>query len=65
MPQFSSIVKVHYRLTYLIISWDVLFLGTSLYEINRVADDANTIVADLSNRIGLRVCDKDFDSIIN
>jgi PIN domain nuclease of toxin-antitoxin system len=36
-----------------------------LYEIQRVTDDANTIVTDLSKRIGLRVCDEDFNTIVN
>jgi len=35
-----------------------------LYEIQRVTDDANTIITDLSNRIDLKVCGKDFDAII-
>jgi len=36
-----------------------------LYEIQRVAEDANTIVADLSNRIGLKVCERDFNAIVS
>ncbi|HEY84839.1 MAG TPA: type II toxin-antitoxin system VapC family toxin [Chloroflexi bacterium] len=36
-----------------------------LYEIQRVTDDANAIVADLSNRIGLKVCGKNFNAIVN
>ncbi len=36
-----------------------------LYEIQRVSDNANVIVMDLSNRIGLKVCDKNFNVIIN
>ncbi len=36
-----------------------------LYEIQRVTDDANTMIADLSNRIDLKVCQKDFDAIIS
>ncbi len=36
-----------------------------LHEISRVLEDANTIITDLSNRIGLRVCDKNFDTIIS
>ena len=35
-----------------------------LYEIQRVTDDANIIIVDLSNRIGLKICEKDFDAII-
>ncbi len=36
-----------------------------LYDIQRVTDDADTIVADLSKRIGLGVCEKDFNTIIS
>lgn len=35
-----------------------------LHEIGRVTDDANTIVADLANRLGLNVCDQDFQAIV-
>jgi len=35
-----------------------------LWEIQRVTDDADTIVADLATRIGLKVCDKRFDDIV-
>ena len=36
-----------------------------LKEIERITANANEIVLDLSNRIGLKVCDKSFNSIIN
>ena len=36
-----------------------------LNEIKRITDGANEIVSDLSNRIGLKICDKSFNSIIN
>jgi len=36
-----------------------------LLEINRITVPPNDIIPDLSNRIGLKICDKDFDSIIN
>lgn len=35
-----------------------------LYEIQRVTDDAQTIVVDLTNRIGLLTCDKPLDHIV-
>jgi PIN domain nuclease of toxin-antitoxin system len=35
-----------------------------LYEIQRVTDEAQTIVTDLCNRIGLLICDKPFDLIV-
>jgi PIN domain nuclease of toxin-antitoxin system len=36
-----------------------------LNEIKRITSDADDILTDLSNRIGLRVCDKSFNSIVN
>lgn len=36
-----------------------------LKEIERITANANEIVLDLSNRIGLKICDKSFNSIIN
>ena len=35
-----------------------------LWEIQRVTDGADTIVADLATRIGLKICDKDFNVIV-
>lgn len=35
-----------------------------LHEIQRVTDEAQTIVTDLSNRIGLLICDKPLDPIV-
>jgi PIN domain nuclease of toxin-antitoxin system len=36
-----------------------------LYETQRITVEANVIVADLSNRLGLHVCDKLFNSIVD
>ncbi len=35
-----------------------------LYEIQRITDESNTVISDLSNRLGLKVCDKNFNTII-
>lgn len=35
-----------------------------LYEIKRITKKANDVITDLSNRIGLEVCNKDFISIM-
>ncbi len=35
-----------------------------LYEIERITDDPHSILTDLSKRIGLKICDKEFDAII-
>lgn len=36
-----------------------------LTEIQRITDGVNEIVGDLSNRIGLKICDKSFNAIVN
>ena len=36
-----------------------------LYEIERVREPAHGIVADLADRIGLRVCEKDFNAVVS
>jgi PIN domain nuclease of toxin-antitoxin system len=36
-----------------------------LYEVQRTTKDAMAIVTDLSQRVGLKVCDKDFNAIIS
>ena len=35
-----------------------------LYEIGRITDDSATIMADLAQRVGLRVCNKSFEMIV-
>ena len=36
-----------------------------LFEIQRVADESNAIVFDLSDRIGLKICDKNLNTIVS
>ncbi len=36
-----------------------------LYEIQRIKDDAQLVITYLSNQIGLLVCDKDFNAVVN
>lgn len=36
-----------------------------LFEIERITDEANEIVSDLSDRIGLKMCDKSFNTIVS
>ena len=36
-----------------------------LFEIQHVTDEANEIVLDLSDRIGLKMCDKSFNTIVS
>ena len=35
------------------------------FEIQRVTDDANEIIFDLSDRIGLKICDKNLNTIVS
>jgi len=35
-----------------------------LHEIKRITDKSDEILSDLSNRVGLKVCDKSFNSIV-
>ncbi|MDZ7333269.1 MAG: PIN domain-containing protein [candidate division KSB1 bacterium] len=36
-----------------------------LFEIQRITDEAKLIVSDLSDRIGLKICDENFNTIIS
>ena len=36
-----------------------------LFEIQRITDDAKLVVSDLSDRIGLKICAKDFNTIMS
>jgi PIN domain nuclease of toxin-antitoxin system len=36
-----------------------------LFKMQRVTDEANEIVFDLSDRIGLKICDKSFNTIVS
>lgn len=36
-----------------------------LYEINRIKDDPDLIISDLSSQIGLKICNKNFNNIIS
>jgi PIN domain nuclease of toxin-antitoxin system len=36
-----------------------------LFEIQRITDEAKSIMSDLSDRIGLKICDKNFNTIIS
>jgi len=55
-----QLINSHDTLVSPIVSLELQYL----YEIQRVTVDANAIVADLANRIGLQVCNKAFDAIV-
>lgn len=63
--KFSQLAKALMNEHELYISPIVRLELRYLYEISRVTKDANAIVTDLSNRIGLKVCDKNFEAVVN
>ena len=65
VPRFSQSIKVLINENEVNISPIVRLELQFLFDIQKVTIDANTIVADLSNRMGLRICDKDFNAIIS
>lgn len=64
IEKFSQLIKELINDQEVFISPIVRLELQYLFEVQRVVDNANVIVTDLSNRIGLKVCDKDFDAII-
>ncbi|MBC8509787.1 MAG: PIN domain-containing protein [Chloroflexi bacterium] len=65
VDKFSQPVKTLMNENEVFISPIVRLELQYLYEIQRIKDNANVIVADLSNRIGLQVCGKDFDTVVS
>lgn len=59
-PLASDLINEHEVIISPIVRLELQYL----YEIQRVSDDALTIIADLTRRIALKVCDKHFDAII-
>lgn len=62
--KFSQSIKVLINESELYISPIIRLELHYLVEIQRITAAADTIIADLSNRIGLRVCDRDFNDIV-
>lgn len=63
--KFSQSVKDLINEQELIISPIVRLELQYLREIQRITDEANTILTDLGDRIGLKVCDKHFNTIVS
>ena len=67
----GTIKKLSEQARYLINSNEVLISPVVrlelqyLFEIQRITDEAKLIVSDLSDRIGLKICDKNFNTIIS
>ena len=65
LEKFSQSIKIYLNENEILISPIVRLELQYLYEIERVKDPAHVIVADLSDRIGLGVCEKDFNAVIS
>jgi PIN domain nuclease of toxin-antitoxin system len=65
LDKFSQPVKTLLNENEILISPIVRLELQYLYEIERVKDPAYVIVTDLFDRLGMRICDKDFNAVIN
>jgi PIN domain nuclease of toxin-antitoxin system len=65
LEKFSQPIKTFLNENEILISPIVRLELQFLYEIDRVKESANVIVTDLSDRIGIRVCEKDFNAVIS
>ena len=65
LEKFSQSIKIFLNENEILISPIVRLELQYLYEIDRVKEPANVIVADLSDRIGIRVCEKDFNAVVS
>ncbi len=59
--QAKSLINENYVYISAIVRLELQYL----YEIQRVTDEANKILFDLSDRIGLKICDKSFNTIVS
>ncbi len=65
IKKFSKQVKELINNNEVIISPAVRLELQYLFEIQRITDESRVIVSDLSDRIGLKICDKSFNTIIS
>lgn len=65
LEKFSQSVKTILNENEILISPIVRLELQYLCEIKRVKVPANVIVEDLSDRIGIRVCEKDFNAVVS
>ena len=65
LEKFSQSTKTILNENEILISPIVRLELEYLHEIERVKEPAHVIVPDLADRIGLRVCEKDFNSIVS
>ena len=65
LEKFSQSIQTILNENEILISPIVRLELEYLYEIERVRKPAHVLVADLADRIGLRVCEKDFNAIVS
>jgi len=65
LEKFSQSIKTMLNENEILISPIVRLELEYLYEIERVREPAHVLVADLADRIGLRVCEKDFNAVVS
>ena len=65
LEKFSQSIQTILNENEILISPIVRLELEYLYEIERVREPAHVLVADLTDRIGLRVCEKDFNAVVS
>ena len=65
LEKFSQSIQAILNENEILISPIVRLELEYLYEIERVREPAHVLVADLADRIGLRVCEKDFNAVVS
>ena len=65
LEKFSQSVKTILNENEILISPIVRLELQYLFEIGRVKEPAHVIVADLADRIGIRICEKNFNAIVS
>jgi PIN domain nuclease of toxin-antitoxin system len=65
LEKFSQSIKIILNENEILISPIVRLELQYLYEIERVKEPAHIIVADLADRIGIKVCEKDFNAVVS
>ena len=65
LEKFSQSIQTILNENEILISPIVRLELEYIYEIERVREPAHVLVADLTDRIGLRVCEKDFNAVVS
>jgi PIN domain nuclease of toxin-antitoxin system len=65
LEKFSQSIQAILNENEILISPIVRLELQYLFEIERVREPAHTIVSDMTDRIGLRICEKAFNAVVN